>query len=384
MRLTEKMLFADRFGNRLIQNRSGYIADRSTPVVEVESPAYFLPNVRLDVEYIGAYSWINHDTEIRNTSRIGRFSLFGPCCIISAPEHPVSFASAHISFMSKDYFPSSEAYLLHQDQSWAQTYFSDWHNWYTETSRGDRKTVIGNDVWFGRNVLVMRGIHVGDGAIVCAGSVVTKDVPPYTIVGGNPAKVIRQRFSDEMVEKFIEIKWWEYGPDILHVDGFTSPDMDFLKRIEERIANGYPKLSTDRFRFDHTNGQVIRINAVDGTETLVYEQDATIEKGGISDQAHAYYNRESGMFTIKGWFLPSYAYDSVRIYLNGEQLGTAQTHVLRPDVLTNYPQYDSARSGWNFSKKIPAPIGTIGYIICELNGKQVCTRRFELVVVDSI
>ncbi len=77
--------------------------------------------------------------------------------------------------------------------------------------KGD--TVIGNDVWLGYNVLVMPGVKIGDGAIVAAGSVVVSDVPAYSVVGGNPAKIIKQRFPDEIVRGLLAIQWWEWPVD---------------------------------------------------------------------------------------------------------------------------------------------------------------------------
>jgi virginiamycin A acetyltransferase len=77
--------------------------------------------------------------------------------------------------------------------------------------KGD--TVIGNDVWIGADVTILPGIHIGDGAIVAANSVVTKSVPPYTIVGGNPIKVIRKRFDDEIIEFLQNLKWWDWSAE---------------------------------------------------------------------------------------------------------------------------------------------------------------------------
>ena len=74
--------------------------------------------------------------------------------------------------------------------------------------KGD--TVIGNDVWIGQNVTILPGIKIGDGAILGAGSLVTKDVEPYTIIGGNPAKAIRKRFTDERIEYLLDVKWWNW------------------------------------------------------------------------------------------------------------------------------------------------------------------------------
>ena len=74
--------------------------------------------------------------------------------------------------------------------------------------KGD--TVVGNDVWIGQNVTVLPGVHIGDGAIVGANSVVSRDVPPYHIVGGNPAKIIRKRFDDNIIDSLLELKWWDW------------------------------------------------------------------------------------------------------------------------------------------------------------------------------
>jgi virginiamycin A acetyltransferase len=69
---------------------------------------------------------------------------------------------------------------------------------------------IGNDVWIGHNATIMAGVNIGDGAIIATNSTVTKDVEPYTIVGGNPAKEIRKRFSEDVISKLLELKWWNW------------------------------------------------------------------------------------------------------------------------------------------------------------------------------
>jgi virginiamycin A acetyltransferase len=75
-------------------------------------------------------------------------------------------------------------------------------------SKGD--TVIGNDVWIGHDATIMPGINIGDGAIIATKAVVTKDVEPYTIVGGNPAKPIKKRFSEDTISKLLQLKWWDW------------------------------------------------------------------------------------------------------------------------------------------------------------------------------
>lgn len=73
--------------------------------------------------------------------------------------------------------------------------------------KGD--TVVGSDVWIGQNVTVLPGVHIGDGAIIGANAVVAKDIPPYTIAAGNPAEVIRRRFSEEIIEHLLALRWWD-------------------------------------------------------------------------------------------------------------------------------------------------------------------------------
>jgi len=76
-------------------------------------------------------------------------------------------------------------------------------------NKGD--IVIGNDVWIGYEAVIMAGVHIGDGAIIAARAVVTKDVPPYTIVGGTPAKEIRKRFDTEVIQQLLKLKWWDWS-----------------------------------------------------------------------------------------------------------------------------------------------------------------------------
>lgn len=94
--------------------------------------------------------------------------------------------------------------------------------------KGD--TVIGNDVWIGYNVTIMPGVHIGDGAIIGTNALVTKDVEPYTIVGGNPAKLIRKRFDDTTIEKLLKIQWWNWSIEKIleNVTALVSGTIDDL------------------------------------------------------------------------------------------------------------------------------------------------------------
>lgn len=93
-------------------------------------------------------------------------------------------------------------------------------------------TVIGNDVWIGYGATIMPGINIGDGAIIATQSVVTRDVPPYTIVGGNPAQEIRKRFEESMIEELLNIRWWDWNIEKIthHLRAICGADIEALRQ----------------------------------------------------------------------------------------------------------------------------------------------------------
>lgn len=97
--------------------------------------------------------------------------------------------------------------------------------------KGD--TEIGNDVWIGFKSVIMPGISIGDGAVVGARSVVTRDIPPFSIVAGNPANVVRMRFSPEIINELLKIRWWDWSIDKItaNLKVIVGGDINALKRI---------------------------------------------------------------------------------------------------------------------------------------------------------
>lgn len=97
--------------------------------------------------------------------------------------------------------------------------------------KGD--TVIGNDVWIGQNVTLLPGVHIGDGCIIGANSVVAKDIPPFSVAVGNPCEVKRKRFDDELIEYLLELKWWDKSPDWIskNMDALCSGDLSQIRNI---------------------------------------------------------------------------------------------------------------------------------------------------------
>ena len=98
-------------------------------------------------------------------------------------------------------------------------------------SRGD--IVIGNDVWIGNSVTIMSGVTIGDGAIIGTNALVTKDVAPYTIVGGNPAKLIRKRFDEDTIEFLLNLSWWDWPIEKIteNLEAITTGDLGALRKI---------------------------------------------------------------------------------------------------------------------------------------------------------
>ena len=96
--------------------------------------------------------------------------------------------------------------------------------------KGD--TIVGNDVWLGHGATIMPGVKIGDGAIIATNAVVTKDIPPYTIVGGNPARIIKKRFSDADIDRLLSLRWWDWPIEKItqNVEILTGHDLDELEK----------------------------------------------------------------------------------------------------------------------------------------------------------
>lgn len=125
---------------------------------------------------------------------IGRFcSTAEGSCVV--PNHPLRSVSTHEFMYSSYHFPQIK--IEYERLKWEEF--------------NPKKTKIGNDVWIGRNVIILNGASIGNGAVIGAGSVVTKDIPDYAVAVGNPVRVIKYRFTQEQIEKLNDIKWWDWS-----------------------------------------------------------------------------------------------------------------------------------------------------------------------------
>ena len=176
------------------------------------------------------YNKIGKNTSFQGS--MGRCSYIGNNCLIYANIGRYCSIAANVNVVlgkhpSRDWISTHPAFFSTLCQC-GKTYVDS--NLFDE-STGD--VTIGNDVWIGFGATIMGGVNIGDGAIVAAGSVVTKDVPPYAIVGGVPAKIIRYRFSDSEIDKLLKIKWWDKDEKWIsnHAESFKNIS-SFLEDIE--------------------------------------------------------------------------------------------------------------------------------------------------------
>ena len=214
------------------------------PPMRVEAPIR-LQGGTIQCWKMGAFSYINDNAYVRATRSIGRFVSIGPDVVIGMPEHSVAAVSAHILFSDEDSAWTHEFCSYAQDNDAIE----DIRKNEREQMRGKGMVVIGNDVWIGGRAIIMRGVTIGDGAIVAAGAVVTKDVEPYAIVGGVPARVIRYRFDEKERQALTQLKWWEYGPDVLKGCDVTDVNAT-IDIIAERIGAGFPKFAPETISID--------------------------------------------------------------------------------------------------------------------------------------
>lgn len=210
-RLLQKVISAKQNLTRLDALRSQHpscnILSSYLYNISIGEHVAILERTYLEQVNIGSYSYVSNDSHLIHVD-INNFCSIGPHVKIGLGKHPARiFVSTYPAF----YTPQN---------SGCPTSFRD-DKIYDDAIA---KTTIANDVWIGSNVIIPGGIEISTGAIIAAGSVVVKNVPPYAIVGGNPAQVIRYRFSEEQIQTLLASEWWNWPIEKIkhHVDQFSD------------------------------------------------------------------------------------------------------------------------------------------------------------------
>jgi phosphonate metabolism protein (transferase hexapeptide repeat family) len=169
---------------------------------------------------MGDYSYVVNDSDIAYTT-IGKFCSIAAMTRINPGNHPMQRASqSHFTYRASAYFPGERD----------EDAFFAW--------RRAHPVAIGHDVWIGHGAIVLPGRSIGIGAVVAAGAVVTRDVGPYAIVAGNPARIVRQRFPDAVAHRLIQLAWWDWSHErrVALPDFRRLPIDDFLAKHEAALA----------------------------------------------------------------------------------------------------------------------------------------------------
>lgn len=217
-----------RLGDNVIL---GHTREWQTTLIETPTS---IDEGRFSIDAIGAYTYLGGGgSQFDHVAVIGRFCSIASGVVAGLPEHPTHFLSAHPLFegaamwaAEPEFRDSNRATI-----SKAQGLLYRWR----EHRFG--KIEIGHDVWIGEGAFIRRGVTIGNGAVVAARAVVVNDVPPYAVVAGTPARILRFRFDPDTIAAIEKIQWWHYGLSALDSVDFTDPQLA-IPTIERNIAAG--------------------------------------------------------------------------------------------------------------------------------------------------
>ena len=223
---TEDLMLAADKAERPDWRKIHPLKSRDESVVYVKPTLIACPNIE-----VGEYTYFDGQNFQRHVTHhydfIGDKLIIGKFCQIGRGVEFIMNGANH-------QMNSSSTYPFYIFDGWKQDPPSKEDLPY----KGD--TVIGNDVWIGQNVTFLPGVHVGDGCIIGANAVVSKDLPPYCVAAGNPIRVIRKRFDDEMIELLEKLQWWNKTPKQIQefIPLLSNSDINFVKERIKGILDG--------------------------------------------------------------------------------------------------------------------------------------------------
>jgi virginiamycin A acetyltransferase len=196
--------------------------------MDFQRVVFLRPLIQHPLTSVGEYTYYDDRLDPTGFERNNVLYHYGPerlsigkfCCIAAGVRFVMAAAAHPLDGVSTYPFP-----LISEE--WA----GDFDLFRNRARRSD--TVVGNDVWMGHEALVLPGVHIGDGAVIGARSVVVADVPPYAVVGGNPARVLRQRYADADVERLLRVAWWDWPIELVsrHIRTLMSGTVDDIAAV---------------------------------------------------------------------------------------------------------------------------------------------------------
>ena len=214
--------------------------------LRVEAPAKLADStvILIGNSSVGAFSYCSDGCRIHNVRSIGRYCSIASNVTFQSGNHGTSLLSTSPVFTGG--LNGLIADYVQIDNKWQKQIRAERD---ASFGRGYEITV-GNDVWIGTGAIILAGLCVGDGAIIGAGAVVTHDVPPYSIVAGTPARIIRYRFDEPIIQELETLRWWDYQPEIMHGLSFVSVEKS-ISVLQERIYSGnYERYSGEQSVFE--------------------------------------------------------------------------------------------------------------------------------------
>lgn len=210
--------------------------------------------------------------------------------------------------------------------------------------------IIGNDVWIGQNATILAGVKIGDGAVIGTGAVVTKDVAPYSVVGGIPAKHIKYRFAEERINQLLELKWWDWSDQKIqnNIDMFHTPEF-------------MPLLSNDFLKVD--------LKSRNDENIFEYIEKGALERPLLTEI------ESSELFDIGGWILPKDKNDKIEVMVSQNGiLYTVDLNESRPD-LEKFVTYNTSEYKFGFRLQLAALEGNL-QINLKINDKKILWREY--------